>query len=320
MKAVIDELSKIGMIPVVSTADADALVRLAGVLSEAGMPCLELDLRREGALEALARLKKECPGVTIGAGMARDGEETAKAVEAGADFVTTYCLSGGVLEGAGKEEVPVIPFVATPAELEKAVRKGASCVIVDIGAWGGEEKLMLFREVRPEVSIIISGEDAETDPAYYLNGPGRIAVRNKELADPSLLEQGELDAIGERAAEAISRIVGFYLEHVGINGKDEAYADSVAREYDRLFGFAWRMGKKSIFAGKYIEVMKSPFLGEMGHLAIGTNNVKRGMYQLCRKGAEFDESTAGYQPDGSIKAIYMKGDIGGFAIHLFQKP
>ena len=86
----------------------------------------------------------------------------------------------------------------------------------------------------------------------------------------------------------------------------------------KLLGWTMKVGSSSIFAGTGIEVMKSPFRGAKGHIGIKTNFIVRAKTYLERQGFEFDESSANVK-DGQLKAIYLKDEIAGFAIHLVQK-
>ena len=74
----------------------------------------------------------------------------------------------------------------------------------------------------------------------------------------------------------------------------------------------------SIFAGTGIEVMKTPFRGAKGHIGIKTNFIERAKAYLEMQGFEFDPASANVK-DGQLKAIYLKDEIAGFAIHLVQK-
>ena len=105
----------------------------------------------------------------------------------------------------------------------------------------------------------------------------------------------------------------YTLAHIGINAANEDEAFKTAQMFELLFGLPVKVGNSSIFAGTAVEVMKTPYLGKNGHIAIGTNNLDRAIYHLGRQGVEFDESTR------KPKAIYLKGEVGGFAIHLVQK-
>ena len=59
------------------------------------------------------------------------------------------------------------------------------------------------------------------------------------------------------------------------------------------------------------------FKGTNGHIAIRTNKMLPAMAEMERRGYEFDMSTV-KDPD-NIKAVYLKNEIGGFAVHLLQK-
>ena len=65
--------------------------------------------------------------------------------------------------------------------------------------------------------------------------------------------------------------------------------------------------------------MKKPGRGANGHIAIGTNSVDRAVYHLGRQGVEFIEDSRVVDAKGKAKAIYLKQELSGFAIHLVQK-
>lgn len=114
--------------------------------------------------------------------------------------------------------------------------------------------------------------------------------------------------------------LGFELMHLGINNPDASAGKATAETLCDLFGFACRETEGSYFVGKdEFEVMKKPFLGQLGHFAIGTTDVAKAMKYLEGKGIAFDESTAVRGEDGKIRVIYFAQDIAGFRIHLTQK-
>lgn len=95
-----------------------------------------------------------------------------------------------------------------------------------------------------------------------------------------------------------------------------------SRVFSAMFSMERKVGNSSIFAGTAIECMKKPYLGEKGHIAIGTNNVDWAVYHLGLDGVEFDETTRKTDAKGHTTAIYIldKHDsFGGFAVHLVRK-
>ena len=105
---------------------------------------------------------------------------------------------------------------------------------------------------------------------------------------------------------------------MGINCADKEEADKTAKLLCGLFDFEYKEGNSSVFCSDGIECMKAPYLGKMGHIAIGTNNVDRAMAKLAVDGVEFDEKTRKIDAKGNTKAIYLKGNFCGFALHLVQ--
>ena len=113
-------------------------------------------------------------------------------------------------------------------------------------------------------------------------------------------------------------MIEYTFAHMGINCANAEEARKGAALLEALFGLTVREGNSSVFAGKDVELMKSPYLGKNGHIAIGTTSVLRAKAYLESMGFEFDESTAKYKGE-KLNAIYLKEEIGGFAIHLVNK-
>lgn len=111
----------------------------------------------------------------------------------------------------------------------------------------------------------------------------------------------------------------FELAHIGINQADAEEGQRTVGILSALFGFPARETDGSWFVNEQFEVLKKPFLGRLGHIAVRTSNATAAKAYLESKGIAFDESTAGYAPDGSLNVIYLKDDIAGFAFHLVQK-
>ena len=108
----------------------------------------------------------------------------------------------------------------------------------------------------------------------------------------------------------------FSLAHIGINAENEADALKIAELFAALFGFEVNPGNSSVFAGTAVEVMKTPYLGANGHIAIGTPDVAAAVADLEGRGFQFNKESAKYKADGTLNAIYLADEICGFAVHL----
>ena len=111
----------------------------------------------------------------------------------------------------------------------------------------------------------------------------------------------------------------FSLAHIGINAENAEEAMKAAKMFELIFGFTVKEGNSSIFAGSAVEVMKSPYLGKNGHIAIGTPDVAAAKAELEERGISFNEESAKIKADGTLGAIYLKDEVGGFAVHLVAK-
>lgn len=111
----------------------------------------------------------------------------------------------------------------------------------------------------------------------------------------------------------------FEMGHIGINEPDSEEAKKTVETLCGLFGFTIREIDLSYFLSEQFEIMKMPWRGKLGHFSIRTNDIAGAKKYLESKGIVFDEDSAGYNEDGSLRMIYARDDIAGFAWHLNQK-
>lgn len=113
--------------------------------------------------------------------------------------------------------------------------------------------------------------------------------------------------------------LGFEVMHIGINCDSTEKAEKTVNRLEDLFGFEKKETPVSYFSSSRVEIMKKSGAGKNGHIAIGTNDILAAIDYLKGRGFEFIEKSASYRPDGSLKLIYLKDEIAGFAFHLLQK-
>ena len=139
------------------------------------------------------------------------------------------------------------------------------------------------------------------------------------MCKSDLIKAEKWDEITAICKEAVRTMLGFQLGHIGVNCASEGEAEQTAKTLCALFGLEYKAGNSSIFAGKAVECMKKPGRGVNGHIAIAANSVDRAVYHLGRRGVEFLEDSRVTDGKGRTKAIYLKQELSGFAIHLVQK-
>lgn len=108
----------------------------------------------------------------------------------------------------------------------------------------------------------------------------------------------------------------FKLAHVGINTASKEDSEKYSKLLAAMFCVQTRAGNNSNFVSDMFEVMKFPFRGTHGHIAMLTNSVSRAVEHLGALGIEADMSTAKYLEDGTLRFVYLKDEICGYAFHL----
>lgn len=319
MYEVLEKIQKIGIVPVVVLDDAKDAKPLAKALCEGGLPCAEVTFRTAAAEESIRIMAEEFPEMLIGAGTVLTTEQVDRAVNAGAKFIVSPGLNPEVVKYCVSKEIPITPGTSNPSDIETALSFGLEVVkFFPAEAAGGLNMIKSLAAPYTNVKFMPTGGINANNINSYLAFDKIIACGGSWMVKGDLIKAGDFDKIRELTKEAVQTMLGFELKHIGINCENEAEADSTADAFDRLFGFTKKAGNSSVFAGSYIEAMKTPGAGAKGHIAIGTNSVLRAKNYLETQGVEFDESSVKLNGK-KVAAIYLKNEVNGFAIHLIQK-
>lgn len=134
----------------------------------------------------------------------------------------------------------------------------------------------------------------------------------------SLCSLYEAENLSEFLQSEIDKILDLKLIHIGINSKDEEEACEITGQYGSLLNLPVKNTRDSFFVGTLIEVMKHPFLGKNGHIALGTGNIYLAVSYYRALGYEFNFDTAVYNSAKELVLIYLKKEYGGFAVHFKQ--
>lgn len=321
MNDLLKKLSKIGIVPVVTIHNADLAENLAEALCKGGLPCAEITFRTDAAAEAIKKISAKYPDMCVGAGTVLTEQQVDAAVEAGAKFIVSPGLNPKIVQYCQKKGVLMIPGTSCPSDLEIALELGLDTVkFFPAEQSGGIAKIKAMSAPYGSLKFMPTGGINAENLNSYLSNPKIIACGGSWMVPASLVDAENWEEITRLTKEAVRTMLGLELRHIGINAENEEQAAKIAECFALLFGSEVKCGNSSIFAGKEIEVMKKPYLGTNGHIAIAANSVERAMRYLEENlGFVFDEDTAKYDDKKKIKAIYLNEEIGGFAIHLMQK-
>jgi 2-dehydro-3-deoxyphosphogluconate aldolase/(4S)-4-hydroxy-2-oxoglutarate aldolase len=320
MAPVLEELEKIGLIPVIKIDDPEQALPLAKALLAGDLPCAEITFRTDAGAEALARICREAPEVLAGAGTILTVEQADRAIAAGARFIVSPGFNPRVVRHCIDRGVPVIPGCSGPSDMEAALEAGLGAVkFFPAEQSGGLAYIKAVSAPYPGLKFIPTGGINPENIGPYIAFDRVLACGGSWMVPPDHIRDGNFEALSALCREAMAAMLGFSLVHVGINAAGEEEAADAARLFSNLFGFTPKPGIGSVFAGDRIEIMKPPSFGRHGHLAIGTNSVKRGVAFLERKGLAFNPDSVKTDARGAMAVIYLRDEIAGFAVHLVQK-
>ena len=197
----------LGVIPLLVIDDPKRAGDLARALMDGGLPCAEIALRTEGALEALRRIADEHPGVLVGAGTVNTVEQVAQASYAGAQFIVTPGMNAKVVEFCLGQGIPVFPGGCTPTEIASAMELGLDVVkFFPAEPMGGLPFLEAIAAPFGALEFIPTGGINAGNLADYLGFDRVVACGGSWVAPQAWIEAGEFDRIRETTAEAV-RIV-----------------------------------------------------------------------------------------------------------------
>jgi len=319
MNKILHEIGKIGIVPVIKIDDAKDAVPLGKALLEGGLPLAEITFRTDAAEEAIRKITTELPDILVGAGTVLSVDQAKRAVDAGAKFIVSPGFNPSVVKYCADNDIPITPGCSSPTDIEMAIGFGLEVVkFFPAESLGGINTLKAISAPYSMMKFIPTGGINASNLNQYLAFNKVLACGGSWMVKYELIKNGNFEEITRLAREAVSIMLGFDLAHIGINMPDAESSLEVARRFAAIFNLPLKEGNSSNFAGTGIEVNKSMGLGKHGHLAIRTNSLFRAVAYFERIGVPIDMDTAKFKNNKMI-AVYLKEEIGGFAVHLLQK-
>ena len=320
MNQILEQIYKIGIIPVIAIDDPDKAVPLAKALVKGGLPAAEITFRTQAAEASIRAICKEAPEMLVGAGTVTTSEQLDCALAAGAKFIVSPGFNPDMVKYGLSKGALMLPGTATGGEMEQAMSMGLDAVkFFPAEQNGGIAKLKALAGPYRTLKWMPTGGINAKNLMDYLSFDQILACGGTWMVKKDMIENERWDEIIRLCREAVKTMLGIELAHVGVNCGSAEEAESLARAVSVLLGLDVRQTSKSWFAGSAVEYMNKPGPGVKGHIGFRTNSVKRAMYHLGRAGVVFDEDTLQYNDKGEPKFVYIKGDFGGFAIHLLNR-
>ena len=315
----INRLSAAAVVPVVVLDDAKDAVATAKALLAGGVDVMEITFRTAAAADSIKAVAENCRDMLVGAGTVITLEQCKQAVECGARFIVSPGFDEEVVRWCVENGIAVTPGCVTPSEIMAAMKLGLTVVkFFPAGVYGGLSAMKALSGLFGGIKFIPTGGVNGQNIGEFIAAPFIHAVGGSWVCPKADIAAGNFEKITELCKQARSAALGFEVAHIGLNCEDAEAASAVCEKLNEAFALTVKDGNSSMFASGGIEVMKSMYLGKNGHIAIRTNSVPLAIAELAKKGFVCDMTTAKYK-GGRMVAVYLKDEIGGFAVHLLQK-
>jgi len=207
MNNVIEQIGKLGIVPVVAIEDAADAPRLGHALMAGGLPCAEITFRTAAAESAIRAMATEYPDMLVGAGTVLTVSQAEAAASAGAKFIVTPGFDKAVVDWCLRHEIPITPGVMTPTEINMALNKGLKLLkFFPAEAAGGIKTLKAVGGPYVGVSFIPTGGIGVHNLADYLQLPMVHACGGSWLVKKQLIVDGEFEQIENLTAAAVKLV------------------------------------------------------------------------------------------------------------------
>ncbi|WP_302821265.1 bifunctional 4-hydroxy-2-oxoglutarate aldolase/2-dehydro-3-deoxy-phosphogluconate aldolase [Fusobacterium ulcerans] len=320
MKGILKKIEKIGIVPVIKLEKLEDAVPLAKALCEGGIPCAEVTFRTDICVDVIKVMKETYPEMIIGAGTVLTKDQVDAAIKAGAEFIVSPGFNPEIVEYCNGKKIIITPGCTTPSDIEQALKLGLEAVkFFPAENAGGIKMIKALSAPYEKLKFMPTGGINIDNIKSYLDFDKVIACGGTWMVPSELIEKKNFEQIKILTRITVENMLGFSLAHIGLNMASSEEAESVVDTFESIFGFKKAENPNSIFAGSYIEAMRSPYLGKNGHIAIFTDYIERAVAYLERNKIKLNQESAKYNSAGKLGAIYLENEIGGFAIHLVQK-
>lgn len=183
----IKKISREKIYPIIRSSDAQDAIDTANALIEGGIKVLEINIENESLYEAVHEISKVA---TVAAGGIITGQQAIKAIDAGAEIISSPIFQMNMVKISKDKEIPLIACASTANEAYEAWKTRVPLIkIFPAKALGGilyvEDLLrpMPFLNIMPSGNILL-----EEVPDYIKAGVMAVGVGRSFYQDSSFAE------------------------------------------------------------------------------------------------------------------------------------
>ncbi len=316
----LDQISKIGIIPVIKIEDEQQAVPLARALIDGGLPAAEITFRTKAAPHALSRIRDAFPDMLLCAGTVLSVDQAKLALDSGAKAIISPGLNPKVVSWCLEQNVCVIPGICTPSELEMALELGLKTVkFFPAEQSGGIAKIKAMSAPYAGVSFMPTGGIDLHNVNDYLSFQKVIACGGSFMVKDDLLRAGNFDEITHICRMAVDKMLDLKLAHIALKPTAAQSGQDIAETFAALLSVPVSIGKDSTFAGSAIEVLHTASDAACAQIVFSTRSLSRAVYHLEKRGFHFKPVSTAPDTQKQPSCAVMDGGIAGFEIRLIEK-
>lgn len=274
--------------------------RLLTLASAASVPALEVDATHLDRTSTQRLAQAQSADLTI---LLTDPH---RAEQAGLPSLSPSPRQGEA--GTGLPEFPAIPLAPWQH------RTGLTQVLLDAPAQV-ERVLEAAKSRAPQTTLFRFRQSPDASAARLAHLPASAGLVLDVPAD-WLGSDGAATTAARTLQSVWAAIFDIHVAHVGINTADAQDALHTAQQLAALFAQPIKEAPGAYFVGDIAEVVKGTYLGTKGHIALNTPAPEVLAAYLTRRGIHFAPHTRALREDGRLQVVYLKDEIGGFALHL----
>ena len=198
------KLQQLAVIPVIKITDTSKSIPLAKALVDGGLACAEVTFRTSNAAEAIQNITQAMgDDIFVGAGTVLTVKQVDDAVSAGAKFIVSPGLNPDVVRHCQNKNIPVLPGVCTPTEIEQALSLGLDVLkFFPAEAAGGLNMIKALSAPYGDVLFVPTGGIDTNNLASYLSFKKVLACGGSWMVKEEFIDSGDFTRITNLTREA----------------------------------------------------------------------------------------------------------------------
>ncbi|WKN42963.1 bifunctional 4-hydroxy-2-oxoglutarate aldolase/2-dehydro-3-deoxy-phosphogluconate aldolase [Tunicatimonas pelagia] len=197
------------IVGIVRSLPLDTIRPITQVYQDAGLFTLEITMNTPGAPKIISLLRKEFPGMNIGAGTVCTMNDLTLALNAGAQFIVTPILDERVVKHTVARQIPIFPGAYSPTEIHQAWSWGAAAVKVFPATQLGVQFIKDILAPLNQIKLLpTGGVSQENIRSFFVAGAVGVGM-GSSLLDKQLIEEKDFDSLNQHFIKIKGEIQDF---------------------------------------------------------------------------------------------------------------